>query len=62
MRAAFSTVPLPGILNKVANKKLLKALQAQPVIATRLCSEGELNDFKESERLPPDGHGRRRAG
>ena len=50
IRAAFSTVSLPGILNNVANKKLLKAFQAQPVIATRLCSAGELNDFKESER------------
>jgi len=50
IRAAFSTVSLPGILNSVANKRLLKAFEAQPVIATRLCSEGELNDFKESER------------
>ncbi len=50
IRAAFSTVSLPGILNNVANKKLLRAFQAQPVVATRLCTEGELNDFKESER------------
>ena len=50
IRAAFSTVSLPGILNNVANKRLLKSFQAQPVTATRLCSEGELNDFKESER------------
>ena len=50
IRAAFSTVSLPGILNNVANKQLLRSFQAQPVIATRLCSEGELNDFKESER------------
>ena len=50
IRAAFSTVSLPGILNNVANKKLLKAFEAQPVIATKICSEGELNDFKESER------------
>jgi hypothetical protein len=50
IRAAFSTVSLPGILNSVANKRLLRSFQAQPVIATRLCSEGELNDFKESER------------
>ena len=50
IRAAFSTVSLPGILNNVANKKLLKSFQAQPVVATKLCSEGELNDFKESER------------
>ncbi|MBT4823117.1 MAG: hypothetical protein HON70_45850, partial [Lentisphaerae bacterium] len=50
IRAAFSTVSLPGILNNVANKRLLRSFEAQPVIATRLCSEGELNDFKESER------------
>jgi len=50
IRAAFSTVSLPGILNNVANKKLLRAFEAQPIVATRLCSEGELNDFKESER------------
>lgn len=50
IRAAFSTVSLPGILNNVANKKLLKSFQTQAVIATKLCSEGELNDFKESER------------
>ena len=50
IRAGFSTVSLPGILNNVANKKLLRAFQAQPIVATKLCSEGELNDFKESER------------
>lgn len=50
IRAAFSTVSLPGILNNVANKKLLRAFEAQPTIATKLCSEGDLGDFKESER------------
>ncbi|MDR1611871.1 MAG: Mu-like prophage major head subunit gpT family protein [Planctomycetota bacterium] len=50
IRAGFSTVSLPGVLNNVANKKLLKAFEAQPVIAVKLCSEGELSDFKESER------------
>ena len=50
IRAAFSTVSLPGILNNVANKKLLRAFEAQAIVATRICSEGELNDFKESER------------
>ncbi len=50
IRAAFSTVSLPGILNNVANKRLLRAYQAQAVIAVKLCSEGDLNDFKESER------------
>lgn len=50
IRASFSTVSLPGLLNSVANKRLLKSFKAQPVIATRLCSEGELTDFKEAER------------
>lgn len=48
--AAFSTVSLPGILSNVANKKLLQAFNAQPIIATALCKAGDLNDFKESER------------
>ena len=50
IRAGFSTVSLPGILNNVANKKLLRSFLAQNIVATKLCSEGELNDFKESER------------
>ncbi len=48
--AAFSTVALRGILGNVANKKLLQAFNAQPIIATKLCKAGDLNDFKESER------------
>lgn len=51
IRAAFSSVSLPGILGNVANKKLLQSYQAQPVIATKLCSTGDLNDFKEAERF-----------
>lgn len=50
IQAAFSTVSLPGILSNVANKKLLQSYQAQPVIATKLCSEGDLSDFKENDR------------
>lgn len=50
IRAAFSTVSLPGILGNVANKRLLRSYQAQRVLATLLCSTGDLNDFKESER------------
>jgi len=50
IRAGFSTVSLPGILSNVANKRLLKSFKAQPIIAPKLCSEGELNDFKEAER------------
>ncbi len=49
--AAFSTVSLPGILSNVANKKLLQSYTAQPIIAEKLCSTGDLNDFKENERF-----------
>ena len=48
--AAFSTVSLPGILNNVANKRLLKSFNSQPIVATQLCSQGDLADFKVSER------------
>ena len=51
IRAAFSSVSLPGILSNVANKKLLQSYEAQPVIAQRLCTTGDLNDFKENERF-----------
>ena len=51
IKASFSTVSLPGILGNVANKKLLQSYKAQPVIATKLCTEGDLNDFKESDRF-----------
>jgi phage head maturation protease len=51
IRAAFSSVSLPGILSNVANKKLLQSYEAQPVIATKLCGTGDLNDFKENDRF-----------
>ncbi len=51
IRAAFSTVSLPGILSNVAYKKLLQSYHAQPIIATRLCTSGDLNDFKENDRF-----------
>ena len=51
IRAAFSSVSLPGILSNVANKKLLQSFESQPVIATKLCSTGDLNDFKENDRF-----------
>ena len=51
IRAAFSSVSLPGLLSNVANKKLLQSYEAQPVIATKLCSTGDLNDFKENDRF-----------
>lgn len=51
IRAAFSTISLPGILSNVANKKLLQSFHAQPIIATKLCTEGDLADFKEADRF-----------
>ena len=51
IRAAFSSVSLPGILSNVANKKLLQSYEAQPIIAMKLCSAGDLNDFKENDRF-----------
>ena len=51
IRAALSTASLPGILGNVANKRALQSFAAQPIIATRLCSWGDLNDFKESDRF-----------
>lgn len=51
IRAAFSTVSLPGILGNVANKRMLKSFNEHPIIATKLCSVGDLNDFKEADRL-----------
>lgn len=51
IKAAFSTVSLPGILSNVAQKKLLQAYRAQPIIATQLCTSADLSDFKENERF-----------
>ena len=51
IRAAFSSVSLPGILSNVANKKLLQSYEAQPIISMKLCSTGDLNDFKENDRF-----------
>lgn len=51
IRAAFSTVSVPAILSNVAGKTMLKAFTAQNLIAPKLCSTGDLTDFKESERV-----------
>ena len=51
IKAAFSTVSLPGILSNVANKKLMQAYETQPIIATKLCTTGDLTDFKENQRF-----------
>lgn len=65
IRAAFSTTSLPGILSNVANKVLLNAYNNTPIAAFKVCSTGNLSDFKESERyrmtdvgdLKPVGNG-----
>jgi hypothetical protein len=51
IKAAFSTATLPGILSSVAHKRLLKGYRSQPTAAPRLCSIGDLTDFKPSERF-----------
>ena len=51
IKAAFSTVSLPDILSNVAHKKLLQSYNAQPIIALKLCTTGDLTDFKENERF-----------
>lgn len=51
IKAAFSSVTLPGILSNVANKLTLKAFNSTPVLAFKFCTTGNLNDFKESDRF-----------
>ncbi|MDZ4848090.1 MAG: hypothetical protein SGI77_02255 [Pirellulaceae bacterium] len=50
IKAGFSTVSLPGILENVMNKTLLSAYEATPVAAFDLCSIGTVSDFKEVSR------------
>jgi hypothetical protein len=66
IRAGFSTISLPGILENVMNKSMLAAYQATPIAAFELCAVGSVSDFKEVsryrllgtggfERVAPDG-------
>lgn len=50
IRAGFSTVSLPGILENVMNKVLLAAYENTPLAALDLCSVGTVTDFKEISR------------
>jgi hypothetical protein len=50
IRAGFSTLSLPGILENVMNKVLLEAYQAAEIVALELCSVGSVKDFKEVYR------------
>ena len=49
--AAFSTTDLPQILSNVAHKAMLKEFNAYPILATKLCAEGDLADYKEALRV-----------
>jgi hypothetical protein len=46
IRAAFSTVSLPGLLSNIANKVMLDRYNAVDQAWQRFCKKGVLNDFK----------------
>ena len=50
IRAGYSTAQITGILSNVANKRALQAFNMQESIAEKVCSAGDLNDFKVAER------------
>lgn len=50
IRAGFSTISLPGILESVMNRTMLAAYQQTPIAAFELCSIGSVSDFKEVSR------------
>jgi phage major head subunit gpT-like protein len=60
LRAAggsFSTITLSGILSNVANKALLEAYSGVEGIATRICAQTDVNDFKQVTRYRMTGQG-----
>lgn len=50
IRAGFSTIALPGILESVMNRTMLAAYEAAPIAAFQLCAIGSVSDFKEVSR------------
>lgn len=50
IRAGFSSMSLPSILENVMNKTLLSAYENTPIAAFDLCSVGTVSDFKEVSR------------
>ncbi len=50
IRAGFSTISLPGILESVMYRTMLAAYQHTPIAAFELCSIGSVSDFKEVSR------------
>ncbi|MGE3803912.1 MAG: hypothetical protein AB7K24_04465 [Gemmataceae bacterium] len=53
----FSTISLSGILSNVANKAFLEAYSAVESIATRICSQTDVSDFKQVTRYRMTGQG-----
>ena len=53
----FSTISLSGILSNVANKAMLEAYTAIASIATRICAQADVNDFKQVTRYRLTGQG-----
>ncbi|WP_168565148.1 phage major capsid protein [Crateriforma spongiae] len=50
IRAGFSSMSLPSIMENVMNKTLLAAYENTPIAAFDLCSVGTVTDFKEVAR------------
>jgi hypothetical protein len=50
IRAGFSSMSLPSIMENVMNKTLLAAYQNTPIAAFDLCGVGTVSDFKEVSR------------
>ena len=51
IRAAFSTLSLPGILSNLANKLLLNSYYNVPSVVRSIFKIGQLNDFKQHKRF-----------
>lgn len=51
IRAGMADTDLPGIMSNVANKAMLKEFSAYESIAQRICADGDLADYKESQRI-----------
>lgn len=50
IRAGFSTISLPGILESVMTRTMLDAYEGTPIAALQLCAVGSVSDFKEISR------------
>jgi len=48
--AGFSTVSLPGILSRVANKAMLQSYNSGAGVAREFCAETDTTDFKQFDR------------